>query len=190
LKPSKLNVESLLLEIHGQIAGLDADEDFKQILLEDIDLATLCFKEKNILSVLNCLGVLAGQLQSRVILSQGHYLKSTLVPAFLPGQSQAGTGPTGAEFEAQVEDRPVTEKLLLCIHRLQQILIKLPVSMIGPTGATGPAGPMGPSGATGPGGTTIISTSSYPVPQSVAVKSGYIDYGTHIVTYGNPRRKK
>ena len=50
------------------------------------------------------------------------------------------------------------EPLLLCIHRLLQILIKCPIGIIGPTGATGPMGPegkpgpKGATGATGPAG--------------------------------------
>ncbi len=47
------------------------------------------------------------------------------------------------------------EPLLLCIQRLLQFLIKLPVNTVGATGATGPIGPEGkpgPKGATGPAG--------------------------------------
>ena len=157
-------MERLLLEIHGGITSLNVEEDFRQILLEDIELAALCFKEKNILSVLNCLGVLVGKLQTHVILSRCHY--------------------------------SVIEELLLSIHRLQQILVKLPVSIIGPAGATGPAGIPGPMGATGPTGTTaIITTSSSPVScvpilKEVSAKPGYFDFSTHIVTYCNSYRKR
>jgi hypothetical protein len=210
LKPSRFNIENLMLEIRDEITNLNAEEDFRHILLEDIKLAALCFKEKNILSVLNCLGVLAGELQSQVILSRCHY--------------------------------SVVEKLLTCIHRLQQLLIRLPVSIIGPIGPTGPAGPIG---ATGPAGnlgsmgpmdpgvnepteeTAILSgpcpvsrfpipektpvsrfpipektpVSRFPIPEKIPVscypilkntstKSGFIDYSTHVVFYGNLGKKR
>jgi hypothetical protein len=172
LKSSKFNIESLLLEIHGEISSLNVEEGFRDILLEDIELAVECFKEKNILSVLNCLGVLVGKLQTHVILSCCHY--------------------------------SVIEKLLISIHRLQQILIKLPVCIVGPTGptgatgATGPIGPMGPTGATGPtgpGGTTTIITSSspvsgFPIANKASAKSGFFDFSTHVVTYRNSCKKR
>lgn len=178
MKPSKLNIENLWQEIHSEISRLDVAEDFRHNLLEDVELAVVCFKEKNTLSVLNCLSVLAGKVQSHVILSRCHY--------------------------------SVVEKLLTGIHHLQQILIRLPVCIIGPigptepTGATGPAGtpglkgPTGGIGMTGPNGlaeTTIVTTSSYPVsslsiPEAVPVKSGYFDYRTHIVIYRNSRKKR
>jgi hypothetical protein len=50
------------------------------------------------------------------------------------------------------------EQFLICIHRLLQVLIKCPVAIVGPTGATGPMGPegkpgpKGATGATGPAG--------------------------------------
>jgi hypothetical protein len=175
LKSSKLNIENLLLEIHGEITSLNVEESFRHILLEDIELAVECFKEKNILSVLNCLGVLVVQLQTHVILSRCHY--------------------------------SVIEKLLISIHHLQQILIRLPVCIYGPTGPTGatgatgptgPPGPMGPAGATGPSGpagTTTIITSSSPVscfsiPNKASAKSGYFDFSTHVVTYRNSCKKR
>lgn len=132
---SKHNIEGLLLEIRDQILNLNVEEDFKQILLEDIELAIHCFKEKNILCVINCLGVLVGKLQTYLIIS-------TCSPS-------------------------VIEKLLVCIHHLQQILIKLPICMTGPSGPPGPPGPMGPAGPVGPmgptgpaGTTTTITTLS------------------------------
>jgi hypothetical protein len=186
LKASKFNSESLLLEIQGEIAQLNVEEDFRQLLLEDIELAALYFKERNTLSVLNCLAILAEKLQSHVILARCHY--------------------------------SVVEKLLTGVHRLQRILIKLPICIIGPTGptgatgATGPTGPMGPVGAngmtgpTGPAGTTTITTSSYPVSgfpipektpvpclpmsEKAPVKSGYFDSRIHVVIYCNPRKRR
>lgn len=171
MKSSRRNIESLLLEIHGEITSLNVEEDFKQTILKDIELAVECFKEKNILSVLNCLAVLTGKLQTYVIFSRCHHSE--------------------------------IEKLLIHIHCAQQILIKLPVCIIGPsgpTGPTGPAGPMGPmgptgaTGPTGPAGTTVITTSSspgpcFPIPKKTAVKSGFIDLDTYIVVYCKLHRK-
>jgi hypothetical protein len=169
LKSSKHNTESLLLEIQGEITSLNVGDDFRNSLVEDMELAIECFKEKNILSVLNCLAVLVGKLQTQVILSCYH--------------------------------SSVCEKLLLSIHRLQQILIKLPVCIDGPTGATGATGPagtpgaMGPTGATGPNGpagTTIITTNSSPVSRipipKGSVKSEFFDFSTHVVAYSGRKR--
>ncbi len=177
MKPLKHTIESRLLEIHDQIAILDVAEGFRETLSEDIELATECFKGKNILGVLNCLGVLAGKLHTYVILSCCHY--------------------------------SVIKKLLLSIHCLQQILIKLPVTIIGPTGATGATGPTGPVGATGcigpmgptgatgsPGsaGITSIITSSFPVtcspiPEIASVKPCTIDYSSHMLIYSKRKKK-
>ena len=137
---SKHKIERLLLEIRDEITGLNVEEEFRGAILEDIELALECFKEKNTLSVLNCLAVLVGKLQTYLILARCHY--------------------------------SVLEKVLTSIHCLQQILIKLPICIIGPTGPCGPAGPPGPSGPPGipgpsgppgTGGTTTIITCSYPV---------------------------
>ena len=172
---SKLKIENLLLEIHGEITSLKVEADFRHILSEDIELAVLCFKEKNILCVLNCLTVLVGKLQSHVILSRCHY--------------------------------SVIEKLLISMHRLQQILIRLPVCTIGPTrttGATGPAGipglmgPIDMTGSIGPAGSTVTTTiisspgpvSGFPILERASAKSGYFDFSTHIVTCGNSFKKK
>ena len=143
MNPSKHTIETLLTEIHGEIAGLKVDEDFKELLLEDSELSILCFAEKNILSVLNCLTALVDTLHTHLILASS--------------------------------PDPVIKKLLFSIHHLQQMLIRLPVCIVGPTGAMGatgpagtcgPVGPIGPTGATGPAGTsktTTVITSCYPV---------------------------
>lgn len=44
--------------------------------------------------------------------------------------------------------------LLALINKIQQILLRLPLRIVGPTGATGPTGPTGPTGATGATGAT------------------------------------
>ena len=44
--------------------------------------------------------------------------------------------------------------ILLFINRIQQILLRIPIRVVGPTGATGPTGPTGPQGATGVTGAT------------------------------------
>jgi hypothetical protein len=182
LKPSsKHDIKQLLLEIHAGIPGLNVEESFRHILLEDIELAITCFKEKNILSVLNSLAVLAGKLQTYVIFSRCHHLE--------------------------------IKKLLVTIHCLQQILIRLPICIIGPMGPTGPMGPMGPVGPKGPtgatgstclpglvepieqAGTAMTISSSYPVsrfeiPEKAPIKPVSIDYNTYVVTYCNPFQKK
>ena len=171
MKASRFRIENLLDEICGQIGDLNVNPEFKQILWEDVELAKECFRGKNCLCILNCLGVLAGKLQTYLIFSSGcHH-------GF--------------------------EKLLMNIHCLQQILLKLPVCIIGPagpTGATGPAGPagcMGATGPTGPGGSTI-STCSIPVscfpnvkkaPQSNP-QSNYFDHRTHVVIYCHSHRNR
>jgi hypothetical protein len=166
LKSAKHKIESLLLEIQGEILSLNVEEDFRHILVEDIELAVACFKEKNILSIINCLAVLVGKLQTYCIFSCCQH----------------------AEIE----------KLLICIHRLQQILIRLPVCIIGPTGATGATGPggshghtgpIGATGATGPSGatgTTTVTTctlpvSCFPIPKTVPAKPRFFDSSIHVV---------
>jgi len=42
--------------------------------------------------------------------------------------------------------------LLTLINQVQQILIRIPIDVVGPTGPTGATGPAGPTGATGPAG--------------------------------------
>ncbi len=120
MRPSKHDIEAILLEIRAEIAALNIVEEFRCILLEDIELAIECFKEKNILCVINSLAVLVGKLQTHLIFSRCH-------------------------------DREV-EKLLIDIHLLQQVLIRLPICIIGPTGPAGATGATGPAGATGPEG--------------------------------------
>ena len=44
--------------------------------------------------------------------------------------------------------------LLTLINQVQQILIRIPIDVVGPTGPTGATGPAGPSGPTGPTGAT------------------------------------
>lgn len=44
--------------------------------------------------------------------------------------------------------------LLALINTIQQILLRIPLRVVGPTGATGPTGPTGPTGATGATGAT------------------------------------
>lgn len=44
--------------------------------------------------------------------------------------------------------------ILLFINRIQQILLKIPIRVVGPTGATGPTGPTGPRGPQGATGAT------------------------------------
>jgi hypothetical protein len=152
LKSSRHNMESLLLEIHGKITSLNVEEDFRQGLLEDTELAVECFKEKNILSVINCLVAIIGKLQTYVLFFHGNHSE--------------------------------IEKLLICIHNLQQNLIRLPICIIGPTG---PMGATGATGPTAPGETTTIITSSCPVScfatsKPAAAKSGPVDLRSHIVT--------
>ena len=39
--------------------------------------------------------------------------------------------------------------ILAFINRIQQIILRIPIRVVGATGATGPTGPTGPTGATG-----------------------------------------
>ncbi|HEX3043659.1 MAG TPA: collagen-like protein [Bacillota bacterium] len=183
MKFSCRNIESRLVEILGGITGLNVEEDFRHALLEDIEMAALCFKEKNVQGVLNCLGVLVGKMHTYILLSRCRHLE--------------------------------LEKLLICIHRVQQCLIRLPICIVGPsgpigaTGATGPAGPdgcpgpMGPvgeTGPTGPGGTTTITTCSIPVscfpsskkevPKKEIPKPKYFDQRIHCIVFCKPCKKK
>jgi hypothetical protein len=164
LKSVKHNIESLLYEVRDAIISLNVEESLGRFLLEDIELAGECFKEKNILSVNNCLAALVGKLQTYVLFTHGQH--------------------------------PEIERLLISIHHLQQSLIRLPVCIIGPTGATGPAGPAGPiglMGATGPAGsqasgrTTTFIASSYPayglpITKTTGVEPSVVDLRSHIVT--------
>lgn len=174
MKPSK-HIESLLLEIHGEITGLNVEEDFRGILLEDIELACECFKEKNILCVINCLAVLADKLQTYLIFSRCyhqdikkllieiHHLQQILIK--LPVCIKGTTGTTGA------------------------------TGPCGPAGTPGPMGPMGPTGATGlPGTATIIMNSTpvscYPITQKTPVKFGCFDSSIHMQTFCKSCRRK
>lgn len=184
LKHSKFNVENLLQEIRAEITCLNVAEDFRDVILEDIELAILYFKEKNIISLANCLAVLVAQLQTQVILSR---CRGSLMAKLLPD-----------------------------IHRLQQILMKLPVSVGGPVdtaaaGATDPAiaaetaempevaGPGGASGTTRPtitAGTTRVLTTSYPASRypiqypTTASQTSFFDDGTHIIINCHSRRRR
>jgi hypothetical protein len=87
------------------------------------------------------------------------------------------------------------EKLLVCIHELQQNLNRLPICIMRPTGATGPAGssgsrgPMGVTEATGStiadGKTTIITNScpvfGFPTSKLTAGKLQTVDLRSHII---------
>ncbi len=182
MKTYKFNIENSLLGIRGEIAGLNVAEDLRNSLLEDIDLAIESFKEKNILSTLNCLAVLTVKLQTHVILARCRYsLMEKLLPDIHDLQQTliklpvCATGPTG------------------------------PVGATGATGATGAAGlvgipgaeymgPVSPAGTTPEGRTTTVVTSSYPVPdisitEKVSVKPIFIDYSTYVVIYCNLCRK-
>ena len=44
--------------------------------------------------------------------------------------------------------------ILAFINRIQQIILRIPIRVVGATGATGPTGPTGPTGATGATGAT------------------------------------
>src|SRR5690554_4957051 len=66
--------------------------------------------------------------------------------------------------------------LLLFINRIQQVLIRIPIGVIGPTGPTGPTGPKGATGATGPQGpqgvTGATGATGPQGPQGVAGATG------------------
>ena len=54
--------------------------------------------------------------------------------------------------------------LLTLINQVQQILIRIPIDVVGPSGPTGPTGatgPAGPTGATGPAGAGFPATYAY-----------------------------
>ena len=179
LKLPKYDVESLLLGIRGDIAGLEAAEDIRHVILEDIELALIYFKERNIISLVNCLAVLSDELQTRLVL--------------MPNRSC-----------------PALEKILRGVHQLQQILIKLPLTIAGPAGATGATGPTGPAGpvgnagspgpagpigATGPARTTTVMTSScpataYPIPRQTTPQAVFFDFSTHVVAGCRPNWKR
>lgn len=163
MKPSKPDIESLLLEIQGEMIAVNVDEEFRRGIDKDIELAMESFKGKNILSVLNCLTVIVGKLHTYILSSGCH--------------------------------SSVLEKLLINIHRLQQILIRLPVCVMGPTGATGATGATGPAGPVGPGGTMTAITSAcsatgFPVSPKTPSKPrpGQFDGSSHTITYCNSSR--
>lgn len=165
LKPSKLNIENQLLEIHGEIARLAVEENFQDSLLEDIELAAECFKEKTILSVLNCLTALIGKLQTHVILARCHYSVIENLLIRIHGLQQ------------------VLIKLPVCTYGDTE-----PAKPLGspePTRATEPAELSG---------TTTITTGSFsysdlPIQKNASTKSGAIDYSSHTIIYFNPYRK-
>ncbi len=163
MKPSKLNFESQLLEIHGEITSLNVEEDFRHIILEDVELAIECFREKNILSVLNCLTALIGKLQTHVILDRCHYSVIENLLFKIHGLQQA------------------LIKLPVCTYGAVG-----PVGPPGPTGATGPTGPSGTTNIT----TGSLSYSDFPLQKKASAKSGTIDYASHTVVYKNPYRKR
>lgn len=172
MKLAKLKIESLLLEIRGQITGLNVEEDFKHTILENFELAAECFKEKNILGALNCLAVLAGQLQTHAIFS---HCRDLLIEKLLIS----------------------VHHLQQILARLPVRAIGSP-GTTGPVEAPEPMKPVAEIGANDPAGTaktaTVISTSypisRFPIPEIVATQSGFFDFSTHIVTYCNPYRKR
>lgn len=168
MKSSKRNIERLLREIHSAITSLNVEEDFRHTILRDIELAVEFFKEKNILSVLNCLAVLVGKLQTYVIFLRCHH----------------------SEIEKLLIRIHHVQQILI---KLPVCAIG-PTGPTGPAGTPGPMGPMGPTGPTGPSGTTTIITSSspgpcFPIPKKTSAKSG-IDLDTHVIVYSKLHRKK
>ena len=116
------DLEARLQEIDVQITELPLENDFKQIIQEDLNLTKSYINDRNVLGVINCLLVIVGKLHSHILAA--HCPCTTFEP------------------------------LLICIHRLLQILIKLPINVVGPTGATGPKGATGPAGCDGAVGAT------------------------------------
>lgn len=165
---SRSTVEKLFCKIHHKIVHVNVEEDFRKLLLEDIELAELCFREKNLLCVISGLAVLVGKLQTYVLFSPCHHpdIKMLLVSIH--------------------HLQHILSKLPICI-----IGPPGPVGPSGPPGPTGPQGPPGPSGPQGPQGpkgasgtTSVITTTSHyrqPVPSCPPPKRPYRDYSTHIV---------
>jgi hypothetical protein len=114
---SKQSIEGLIEEIRSKIGEFSPEEDFRDIISEDIELAAKCFNEKNIPGLVNCLTFLVARLHTSLIVSACPH--------------------------------PDITNLLFLLHDLQQILIKLPICIVGPSG---PRGATGATGATGPCG--------------------------------------
>ncbi len=171
LKPSKVNIERIMAEIHNDLTTLAVEEDFRQTVLNDIQLAGEYFKEKNTLSVFNCLTVMINKFQSYLLLTQPrcailrkilmglHQLQDLLVK--LPVCTVGATGATGPA---------------------------------GPPGTSGPTGPMGPIG---PGGAQTVVTNynwcpsaRFPHSQNARVKSSFFPCNTEKQSiFGNAKRK-
>lgn len=130
-----------LEQIHDQIFNLTIDEGFKKIIIEDIELATMCLQHNNILGVINALAVVVAKLQTCLhkapdlcceiepLLVSIHHFQQILIR--IPIVTVGPPGPMGA------------------------------TGPIGPIGCTGPTGSVG---ATGPGGsTTFVSTCTLPM---------------------------
>lgn len=163
MKPLKFNIESLWDEIHGEISSLDVEEDFRHSILEDFELAVLCFKEKNTLSVLNCLAVIVGKLQTQAILSRCHFsvIENLLIRIYRLQQILirlpiCTVGPTG------------------------------PAGPMGATGATVPTGSLGRTTIT----TSSFPVSGFPILNKPLAKSNYFDSSTHTVIYSKSGKKR
>ena len=116
------NLRKLLEELAELLEDAKLSRDFRDFIIEDLKLLKRCFKEENILCLINVLGVLFDKLVARLLSCPD--LCNVIVP------------------------------ILLLINQIQQILLKFPISVVGPTGPTGPTGPKGATGATGPAGAT------------------------------------
>lgn len=160
-----------MAEIHNDITTLTVEEDFRQTVSRDIELAGEYFKEKNTLSVFNCLTVMINKVQSYLLLTQTH---CAILRKILMGLHQ-------------LQDLLV--KLPVCTVGA--------TGATGPAGPPGTPGAIGPMGPTGPGGALTVVTNyngcppaRFPHPQNARVKSSFFPCNTEKqAIFGNAKRK-
>lgn len=121
-----VNIETQLLEIDTQLTDLDLKKDFKEIILEDLELAKFYLRDQKILGVINCLLVIVGKLHSHILAA---YCPCTTIEPLL------------------IRIHRLLQALIKC-----PVTIVGPTGATGPMGPEGKPGPKGATGATGPAG--------------------------------------
>lgn len=148
MKVGNLSIGDLLQLIRGKILQLPVHPFFKDLLLEDINLAIDCFQQGNIQCVINSLSVISEKIHTRQkslscpnhrfdpLLADLHHLQQILIELPVAPGPTGPAGATGPQGPAGITGAMGPTGA---------------IGILGATGATGPSGPPGsPGGATGP----------------------------------------
>jgi len=153
-----------LEQIRHDLFQLSMDDEFKEIVLGDMDLAIHHAHRENILGILNALTVVVMKLQTYLIKATDasekiepilrgiHWVQQYLIrkPIEVVGPTGAtgATGPSGCLGPMGYTGATGATGLSGCLG---------PMGYTGATGATGPSGCLGPMGYTGATGATGLS---------------------------------